>query len=84
MKTCYETPHLASPEKRSLAHEMFLALEAHATIEEKVFYPAVAKALGREGERLVAEAIEEHKEVKNVMAALKTEALGDTASTTVS
>jgi hemerythrin-like domain-containing protein len=79
MQTQYETPDLGSTEKRDLAHEVFLALEIHASIEEKVFYPAVAKALGREGQRLVAEAIEEHRQVKNAIAALRTLALGDAA-----
>ncbi len=79
MKRRYEAPELASTEKRILAHEVFLALEIHASIEEKIFYPAVASALGREGERLVTEAVQEHKDVKNAIAALRTLALGQPA-----
>jgi len=79
MKARYEAPDLGSAARRDLAHEVFLALEVHASVEEKLFYPAVAKAVGRDGQRLVKEAIEEHKAVKNAIAALRTLALGDTA-----
>ena len=79
MKTRYETAGLGSAARRDLAHQVFLALETHAAVEEKLFYPAVAKAAGREGQRLVAEAIEEHREIKTAIAALRTLALGDTA-----
>src|SRR5690348_6801076 len=79
MKSRYEAADLPSSEKRILAHEVFLALEVHASIEEKIFYPAVARALGREGARLVVEATQEHKDVKNAIAALRTLALGDGA-----
>jgi len=79
VKRRYGTPDLPSTEKRILAHEAFLALDVHASIEEKIFYPAVARALRGEGARLVAEAVQEHRDVKNAIAALRTLALGDRA-----
>jgi hemerythrin superfamily protein len=66
----------SSSEKRVIAHQVFAELEIHAAIEEKLFYPAVAAASG-EASALVAEAIEEHRKVKNQVAELKTLALGD-------
>ena len=79
LRTRYEAQGMTSPEKRLVAHEIFRDLDIHASIEEKMFYPAVAKALGSEGRNLVAEAIEEHTRVKNAIAMLRTLALPDRA-----
>ena len=46
------------------------ALEAHATIEEEIFYPAVKKARSEEVKGEVREAYEEHKQVKALLAAI--------------
>jgi len=66
----------ASQDRRLIAHQVFTALDIHAALEETMFYPATAKT-GTEGRDLVAEAIQEHREVKQYMAALQTLALGD-------
>jgi hypothetical protein len=79
LKRDYEAPGMVSAAKRDIAHEVFRALEIHAAIEEKIFYPAVASAMGREGQRRVAEAIAEHIAVKNAIATLRSLALGDSA-----
>ncbi len=45
-------------------------LSIHAAIEEQVLYPAMRDALP-DGERLVEEAIEEHQQVKETLAAIE-------------
>jgi hemerythrin superfamily protein len=45
-------------------------LSVHAAIEEQVLYPAMRKALP-DGETLVQEAIDEHQEVKETLAAIE-------------
>jgi hemerythrin superfamily protein len=44
-------------------------LAAHATIEEKIFYPAV---MAQETEEILRESVEEHLEIKRVLADLLT------------
>ena len=44
-------------------------LAAHATVEEKIFYPA---AMAKETEELLHESVEEHLEIKRVLADLLT------------
>jgi hemerythrin superfamily protein len=78
LKTQFEAPGMRSTAKRTIAQHVFRELELHATIEEKIFYPAVATAMGREAQRLIVEAIRDHTTVKNAVAALKTLALADT------
>jgi hemerythrin superfamily protein len=46
--------------KRALVEELADNLAAHQTIEEKIFYPAVKKALDEEGRMQVLESFEEH------------------------
>lgn len=53
--------------KRDVADEITKELSVHAAIEEQVFYPGVRDAIG---EDLVEEAIEEHQEVKKILAEL--------------
>src|SRR5215213_8789294 len=45
-------------------------LSVHAAIEEQVLYPAMRKALP-DGNHLVQEAIEEHQQVKETLAAIE-------------
>ena len=45
-------------------------LSIHAAIEEQILYPAMRKALP-DGETLVQEAIDEHQEVKETLAAIE-------------
>ena len=76
---------------RELAEQIFTELEVHATLEEELFYPALRGRLGRETtgsemedddledgeEDLVAEAVDEHQEVKSLIAVLRTMSPGD-------
>jgi hemerythrin-like domain-containing protein len=73
-------------QSREIAEQIFTALEVHATLEEELFYPALRGRLGQETagsevededledgeEDLVAEAVDEHQEVKSLIAVLRT------------
>jgi hemerythrin superfamily protein len=52
--------------KAALAGRVCLALTVHAKIEEEIFYPEAGKAL--EDDDLIAEAVEEHNEMKEQIA----------------
>lgn len=53
--------------KQHIVEEVCTALEIHTKLEEEIFYPAI-KALGeKEGNKLIAESIEEHQVVKNLI-----------------
>ena len=52
--------------KAVLANKICLALTVHAQIEEEIFYPEAGKAL--EDDELIAEAVEEHSEMKEQIA----------------
>ncbi len=52
-------------EKTALFNELADKLAAHATMEEKLFYPSV---MGEETEELLLESTEEHLSVKRVLA----------------
>jgi hemerythrin superfamily protein len=56
--------------KDDLVLQITQELTAHATIEEEVFYPAVVASAAEEGKELVEEAVEEHQEVKQLLAEL--------------
>jgi hemerythrin-like domain-containing protein len=56
--------------KRELAEEACLELETHAQLEEQIFYPAVHEE-SDEGAALVQEALQEHQQVKDLIAALR-------------
>jgi len=56
-------------EKGPIVDEIIQELSIHATIEEEVFYPAVREATGDEG--LVEHSLEEHQEVKELLAELE-------------
>ena len=47
-------------------------LDAHATVEEEIFYPAVRDALKEKGREMVDEALEEHNEVREALDELVT------------
>ena len=51
--------------RQALFEEMADKLAAHATIEEKIFYPAVKS---KKTEELVLESVEEHLSIKRVLA----------------
>jgi hemerythrin-like domain-containing protein len=56
--------------KRELAEEACLELETHAQLEEQIFYPAVHEE-SDEGPALVQEALQDHQQVKDLIAALR-------------
>ncbi|WP_148716536.1 hemerythrin domain-containing protein [Chitinolyticbacter meiyuanensis] len=64
-------------EKAKIAAETCLELTVHTRIEEEVFYPAVRKALQKEGE-LLDEAEIEHASVKTLIEQLKAAEPGTT------
>ncbi|MEJ0054060.1 MAG: hemerythrin domain-containing protein [bacterium] len=55
-------------QKRRIAERIFDALDAHAKMEEEVFYPAVTEAGGPELQKMIVEALEEHGEMKHLVA----------------
>jgi hemerythrin superfamily protein len=57
----------ATQSKQRLFQEIKAELDAHAAVEEKIFYPAVQKLRSKEVQDLVLEAIEEHKVVKTLL-----------------
>ena len=56
--------------RRQLMTDISQNLEAHTTIEEEIFYPAVRELESRNAEEMVLEAYEEHHVVKLVLADL--------------
>jgi iron-sulfur cluster repair protein YtfE (RIC family) len=77
----------AGGRQREIAEQIFTELEIHATLEEELFYPAlrgrvesvtaeVAESEDEE-EDLVAEAMEEHREVKTLIQTLRALAPSD-------
>ena len=66
-------PHDQQPE---LVETIIRELSVHASIEEQVLYPVMRKALP-DGDRLVEEALDEHREAKEVLAELDGKAPDD-------
>jgi hemerythrin superfamily protein len=60
-----------SERKEEIAEQVFAELEVHAAIEEEIFYPAVRSAVGEDGKKVVAEALEEHRLVKQLVGELR-------------
>jgi hemerythrin superfamily protein len=81
----YEAAAQHPQQQRELAEQIFTALEVHASLEEELFYPAVRARLGpvtvaeepaeaadeEADTELVAEALEDHQEVKTLIATLR-------------
>ena len=57
----------AAQTKQRLFDEIKADLDAHAAIEEEIFYPAMQAVRSKEVQDLVLEAIEEHKVVKTLL-----------------
>jgi hemerythrin superfamily protein len=57
-------------QRRPLMQEIATALQAHTTIEEEIFYPAVRGVGSKKAEEMVDEAFEEHHVVELVLAEL--------------
>jgi hemerythrin superfamily protein len=60
----------ASSRKEELFRRIKQELDIHARIEEEIFYPAVKQVPVEEARELVAEAAEEHNQVKTLLAEL--------------
>jgi len=58
-------------DKQILADRIMRELEVHAAIEEEVFYPALEAKADKHGKDLVAEALHEHKGVKEAIKELQ-------------
>src|ERR671929_169113 len=58
------------PAQDEPVREVTRELSIHAAIEEQVLYPAMRRALP-DGDALVEEAIEEHQQVKETLAAIE-------------
>jgi hemerythrin superfamily protein len=59
-----------SPEKRHVVETITRELTVHAELEESIFYPTVRQLLA-EGEELVDESLQEHGQVKGLLAELE-------------
>jgi hypothetical protein len=57
--------------KRQIAEEICREFELHTRVEEEVFYPALEEVTDREGEKLVAEALQDHDVIKGLIAKLR-------------
>ena len=57
--------------KQEIADEVFTELEIHSAIEEEIFYPALREAGDEDGQKIVAEALEEHRLVKQLISELR-------------
>jgi hypothetical protein len=87
----YEAAGNQAGQQRELAEQIFTELEVHASLEEELFYPAVRAQLGTvtveeeptdetdgdEDTDLIAGALEEHQEVKTLIATLRALDPGD-------
>ena len=57
--------------KRKIANQVFVELATHAQLEENVFYPAFKQEADQEGKQLVAESLEEHQMVRELIEELR-------------
>jgi hemerythrin superfamily protein len=87
----YEGAEDQRTHQRELVEQIFTELEVHAMLEEELFYPALRARLGQQTtgqeieddetedgeEDLVAEAMEEHQDVKALIAELRGMKPGD-------
>ena len=64
-------------EKQRLFRRIADALELHAEIEERVFYPAVRTIHSEDAEEITLEAFEEHKIVKTLIGQIQSLPRGD-------
>jgi hemerythrin-like domain-containing protein len=57
--------------KQIIAEHVFAELTLHMLLEESVFYPAVAEQADEEGKRLVREALQDHQQLRDLIATLQ-------------
>ena len=63
--------------RRVLIQEICDNLIIHATLEEEIFYPALAEWGGEEGHRFVEDALREHRDIKQGIAEVQQADVGD-------
>jgi len=57
--------------KQIIAEHVFAELTLHMLLEETVFYPAVAEQADEEGKRLVSDALQDHQQLRDLIATLQ-------------
>ncbi len=57
--------------KQIIAEHVFAELTLHMLLEETVFYPAVAEQTDEAGKGLVSEALQDHQQLRDLMATLQ-------------
>src|SRR6266446_5205156 len=57
--------------KQIIAEHVFAELTLHMLLEESVFYPAFAEQADEEGTRLVSEALQDHQQLRDLIATLQ-------------
>jgi len=66
----YEATNEPAMQQR-IAMALFVALELHTQLEETVFYPAFAEQAHEEGKQLVSEALQDHQQLRDLIATLQ-------------
>lgn len=67
VKAMFEEALSGGSPNRAIVAKICDALELHAQLEEKLFYPAMREATGRDGRDEVLEAYEEHASAKDLI-----------------
>ena len=67
----------ARAEKQRLFNRIAAALEVHAELEERIFYPAVRSGKSEDAMEITLEAFEEHKIVETLLRQIRSLARGD-------
>src|SRR5262245_64190116 len=57
--------------KQIIAEHVFAELTLHMLLEETVFYPAFAEQADEEGKQLVSEALQDHQQIRDLIATLQ-------------
>jgi iron-sulfur cluster repair protein YtfE (RIC family) len=57
--------------RQIVAGHVFAELELHMLLEETVFYPAFAEQADEEGKQLVSEALQDHQQLRELIATLE-------------
>jgi hemerythrin-like domain-containing protein len=57
--------------KQIIAEHVFAELTLHMLLEESVFYPVFAEQADEEGKRLVREALQDHQQLRDLIATLQ-------------
>ena len=70
-RQCQGTEGKGNQPKQDLAEQIFTEIEIHSKIEEEIFYPAVRAKMDQETQDLVADSLEEHQAVKQLIQELR-------------